>query len=174
MGTVGPMTKEKRALLSLMLLASGCSLPTSPANRDISQAGACDGELLKAEGKRGGDLISVEGRAYQRDPCLKALAGPFWGEADAPPIRILGTLNIQVGSDSFSAPISSFVDLADPSRIEVATERDGVFVKIFGQGESRYIATLKLEDGRVSERLVTHPGFENEVFERTSYSASVE
>jgi len=155
-------------------ILSSCARPTHEAASEHAAAeaqGACTPTQIQAKGILDGAPSTVTTYGYDYR-CASILRGPFWGGTDLLPSKLIGRLSIVQGKVSSDLPLSAFVDLADPSEINIS--RDGKIVEIIGAGESRYIASLKIDRGKIAHRMVTHPGFEADVYEKTEYKDAVE
>lgn len=162
------------AALLVVSLATGCDRPAhAPTSAPAAKASQdCRPETLKTDGRIDGEPTVVTVYTYDYKRCMSALKGPFWGGTDLPPERAIGQLSVARKGVSRDLPLSAFADLSNPAGVSVLA--DGKTIEIHGKGESRYVARIEIVGGKIARRMVTHPGFEHDVFEKTEYKDSVE
>jgi hypothetical protein len=128
--------------------------------------------LLTAEAElASGTRTHVNATVYDRARCLPDGIRNFHGSTDVPVEQVVGEVEISIGEQEVWVPLSSYLDLGDPSAVTIEDVGSQSFtVVIRGQGDSGYYARLRVEGDRVVSRHVFAAGFEGDAGETAQYS----
>lgn len=93
------------------------------------------------------------------------------GDESTSPKRIIQSMNIKSGSNLVQAPLSSYADLGNPTRMWLmATEIGFRLIIKGGDASGSYTATLEFSKNEIVRRKVTSGEFPDNVWEETSFS----
>jgi hypothetical protein len=127
-----------------------------------------------------GDTVRVVIHETQLDPQYPYRNAFVWGgdfEPDldsiavVPPLRVISSVTIHVGTEQLFLPLSAFCDLGDPNDFSLTVADSGFSITITGgQTSSHYKAVLTFDTEMIISREISLFAFPEEVWEKTTFS----